>query len=139
MSEAATQTRIAVVVRDDLETWQKLNVASFLVSGMGSRWPDLVGEPYEDADGVEYLSMFVTPVVVFAGDDAAVRRAFDRARDRGLKPAVYPDALWDTFDDEDNRAAVRGLPTEKLSLAGFAVAGERRTVDKAFDKLKLHR
>jgi len=139
MSEASTSTRIAVVVRDDLETWQKLNVAAFLVSGIGTRWPDLVGEPYEDADGVEYLPMFVTPVVVFAGPAAAVRRGFDRALDRGLRPAVYPDVLWDTYNDADNRAGVRGIPTEKLSLAGFAVAGERRTVDKALDKLKLHR
>jgi hypothetical protein len=132
-------TRIAVVLRDDLADWQKLNVTAFVTSGVGTRWPDMVGQPYEDADGIEYLPMFVTPVVVFAGGAAAVRRAFDRAMDRGLKLAVYPDELWDTFDDVANRAAVRGVPTEKLSLAGFAVAGDRRTVERALDKLKLHR
>lgn len=128
-----------MVVRDDLATWQKLNVTAFLTSGMGTRWPDLVGEPYGDADGGEYLPMFVTPVVVFAGDAAAVRRAFDRSLDRGLRPAIYPDELWDTYNEADNQAASRAVPTEKLSLSGFAVAGERRTVDKALDKLKLHR
>ncbi|HET6193901.1 MAG TPA: DUF2000 family protein, partial [Trebonia sp.] len=28
-------TKIAVLLRDDLEVWQRLNVASFLVSGIG--------------------------------------------------------------------------------------------------------
>lgn len=37
----------------------------------------------------------------------------------------------------DNRAAVRAA-TGDLPLDGLAVAGERRTVDKALDKLRLH-
>ena len=32
-------TKIAVLLRDDLEVWQRLNVASFLVSGIGQRAP----------------------------------------------------------------------------------------------------
>ena len=43
-----------------------------------------------------------------------------------------------TGNDIDNRAAVAAVATEDLSLAGFAVAGDRRTVDKALDKLRLH-
>jgi len=34
------ETKIAVVVRDDLETWQKLNVTAFVASGMGPRRPN---------------------------------------------------------------------------------------------------
>lgn len=130
--------KIAVVVRDDLAGWQKMNLTAFLVSGFGTRWPDLVGEPYEDASGVRYLPMFAHPVLVFAGDAAAVRRAFDRALARGLMVAVYTDDLFATSNDVDNRAAVRAVATEKLALAGFAVAGDRRPVDKALDKLDLH-
>jgi hypothetical protein len=29
-------TKIAVVIRTDLEVWQKLNIASFLTSGIGA-------------------------------------------------------------------------------------------------------
>lgn len=130
--------RIAVVVRDDLETWQKLNVTAFVTSGLGTVWPELVGPAYEDASGVKYNPMLVTPVLVFAGDRARLRRAFDRAQSRGLKLAVYTDELFATSNDVDNRAAVAAVATEDLPLAGFAVAGERRTVDKALDKLRLH-
>jgi hypothetical protein len=98
----------------------------------------MVGEPYEDASGRRYLPMFAHPVLVFAGDAAAVRRGFDRAQARGLTLAVYTDDLFVTGNDVDNRAAVRAVATEKLPLAGFAVAGERRAVDKVLDKLKLH-
>ncbi len=50
-------TKIVVLLRDDLEPWQRLNVTSFLVSGLGTQVPEVIGEPYEDADGVAYLPM----------------------------------------------------------------------------------
>jgi hypothetical protein len=52
--------------------------------------------------------------------------------------AVYTDDLFGTGNDVDNRAAVAAVATEDLDLAGFAVAGDRRTVDKALDRLRLH-
>jgi hypothetical protein len=51
---------------------------------------------------------------------------------------VYTDELFTTGNDADNRAAVAAVATEDLGLAGFAVAGDRRTVDKALDRLRLH-
>ena len=44
-------TKIAVVLREDLAVWQKTNVAAFLVSGIAGTDPATVGEPYEDASG----------------------------------------------------------------------------------------
>jgi hypothetical protein len=133
-----TRDKIAVVVREDLPTWQKLNVTAFVVSGIGTAMPELVGRPYEDGSGVKYHAMFGIPVLVFAADAAGIRRAFDRAQSRGLTLAVYTDELFATGNDVDNRAAVAAVATDDLSLAGFAVAGERRTVDKALNKLRLH-
>jgi hypothetical protein len=130
--------KIAVVVREDLATWQKLNVTAFVASGLGTWAPELIGEPYEDGSGVKYHAMFGRPVLVFAADAAAIRRAFDRAQSRGLVLAVYTDDLFATSNDADNRAAVAAVPTADLPLAGFAVAGNRRTIDKALDKLRLH-
>jgi len=50
-------TKIAVVIRTDLEPWQKLNVASFLTSGIAAAFPQCIGEPYEDGSGTKYLSL----------------------------------------------------------------------------------
>jgi hypothetical protein len=54
-------TKIAVVLRDDLAVWQKTNVTAFLVSGIAGTVACAVGEPYHDASGNEYLPMFVHP------------------------------------------------------------------------------
>lgn len=134
----ADDIKIAVVVRDDLETWQKLNVTAFVCSGLGTSAPELIGRSYEDASGLKYHPMFGTPVLVFAAGTTALRRAFDRARARGLVMAVYTDDLFTTGNDVDNRAAVAAVATEDLRLAGFAVAGDRRAIDKALDRLRLH-
>ncbi|KUG53283.1 hypothetical protein AVL62_00240 [Serinicoccus chungangensis] len=45
-------TKIAVAVRDDLATWQRLNVTAFLTSGIAAALPELVGAPYADARAV---------------------------------------------------------------------------------------
>jgi hypothetical protein len=137
-SASPSPPKLAVVVRDDLAPWQELNVTAFLVSGIGTRRPDLIGEPYRDASDATYLPMFGHPVLVYAASAAGMTRAFGRAAARGLDMAVYTDDLFETGNDVDNRAQVRAVATEDLKLAGFAVVGHRRDVDKALDKLRLH-
>jgi hypothetical protein len=131
-------TKIAVVLLDDLAVWQKTNVAAFLVSGIAGTVPGVVGDPYRDASGNEYLPMFVQPVLVFEADSAALRRAYDRAMDRGVTPAIYTRELFATNHDEANRAAVAPVAAEDLDLVGIAFRGERKTVDKIVDRLRFH-
>jgi hypothetical protein len=132
------ETKIAVVLRDDLAVWQKTNVTAFLVSGIAGTVDGVVGEPYRDASGNEYLPMFVQPVLVFEADGAALRRAYERALSRGVTPAVYTRELFETNHDEANRAAVAAVPAEKLDLVGIALRGERKVVDKVVDRLRFH-
>jgi hypothetical protein len=131
-------TKIAVVVLADLPTWQKLNVVAFTTSGVAVSEPGLTGEPYEDASGNLYLPMLRQPVLVFQADPEQLRAAFDRAMAAGLKPALFTRDLFATGHDEANRAAVKARAREELELVGFALRGERGTVDKAMKGLKLH-
>ncbi|MBO0829108.1 MAG: DUF2000 domain-containing protein [Streptosporangiales bacterium] len=131
-------TKIAVLLRDDLQTWQRLNVTAFLVSGVAGTVPELIGEPYEDADGTGYLPMFRQPVLVFAGDRDVLASAHRRALDRGLRISVFTDDLFRTGNDDDNRAAVRAVPREKLDLVGIALHGPRNAVDKIVKGAELH-
>jgi hypothetical protein len=132
------ETKIAVVLRDDLAGWQETNVTAFLVSGIAATVPGVVGEPYADASGNEYLPMFVQPVLVYQADAAALRRAYERAVNRGVTPAIYTHELFATDHDEANRAAVAGVTAEDLDLVGIAVRAERKVVDKIVDRLRLH-
>ena len=133
-----TGWKVAVAVRDDLATWQKLNVTAFVVSGIGTALPDLIGAPFVDGSGRVYLAKLGLPVLVYEGDQASLRRAFHRALGRDLELSVYTDELFTTGNDEDNRAVVARVATDDLVVAGFAVAGEGKQVDKVFDRLKFH-
>ena len=132
-------TKIAVLLRDDLQTWQRLNVTAFLVSGIAGTRAEVVGERYEDADGTTYLPMFRQPVLVFSGDAELLTTAHGRALDRGLDLAVFTADLFATGNDNDNRAAVRAVAKDKLDLVGIAVYGPRNAVDKALKGAQLHR
>jgi hypothetical protein len=130
-------TKVAVLLHEDLASWQALNVTAFLVSGLATD-KELIGDPYEDADGTEYLPMIRQPVVVFAGDTAQLRAAHAKAVARELAMTVYTREMFATGNDRDNRAAVRAVRRDELDLVGIAVHGPRNGVDKAFKGAKLH-
>ena len=130
-------TKIAVLLRDDLESWQRLNVTAFLAGGIAAN-PELLGEPYQDADDTLYLPMIRQPVLVFAGDKAVLTAAHERAVTRGLPLAIYTADLFATGHDEANRAAVRAVPRAGLDLVGLAVHGPRNAVDKVLRGATLH-
>jgi hypothetical protein len=131
-------TKIAVLLRDDLEVWQRLNVTSFLVSGIGQRNPEVIGEPYADADETEYLPMFRQPVLVFEASKETLTKAHERAISRGVALSVFTADLFATGNDRDNRAAVRAVQRANLDLAGMAVYGPRGAVDKIVKGASLH-
>jgi hypothetical protein len=78
------------------------------------------------------------PRVVHVGDGAAISAAHARGIARLLPMAIYPEDLFTTGNDDDNRAAVRALAVADLRLAGLAVYGLRTAVDKVFKGLSLH-
>ncbi|MBQ1014833.1 DUF2000 domain-containing protein [Micromonospora sp. M51] len=131
-------TKIAVLLRDDLASWQRLNVTAFLVSGIASTLPELLGEEYRDADDTRYLPMFGQPVLIFAGDRATVVGAHSRALARGLRLAIFTAELFATGNDRDNRAAVRAVGREKLDLVGLALHAPRNVVDKVLKGASMH-
>ena len=131
-------TKIAVLLRDDLLTWQRLNVTAFLVSGIGTAVPEVIGEPYEDGDGVPYLAMFRQPVLVFEAGKELLRAAHGRALARNLPVSVFTSDLFATGNDRDNRAAVRAVPTEQLDLVGIGVYGPRNAIDKIVKGAGMH-
>jgi hypothetical protein len=131
-------TKIAVVLRDDLENWQKLNITAFTVSGIAATVEDVVGEPYVDGSDNTYLPMFRQPVLVFSAPADKLRLIHERALNRGIPTAVYTEELFVTNNDADNRAAVRAVPAEKLRLVGLAVRADRRIVDKVVKGATLH-
>ena len=131
-------TKIALVIRNDLLAWQKLNVAAFLASGIAAGYPDCIGAPYEDASGTTYHALSGQPILIYGADLAGLVRALDRAIGRVVKAAVYTEEMFKTSHDAANRAAVKAVARADLKLVGLAFRAERKAIDKVVDGLKFH-
>lgn len=125
-------------MRDDLATWQKLNVACFLADGLVGSYPELAGERHRDASGRAYGPLIRQPILVFAADAAGLATALQWANERGVHVSIYTSDLFRTGNHRDNRAAVAAVATEALDLVGLAIHAERKTVDKITKGLSLH-
>jgi hypothetical protein len=131
-------TKIAVLIRDDVKFWQRLNMTGFLVSGLGTQVPEVIGEPYEDADGTSYLPMFRQPVLVFEGSKEVLTAAHRKAAERGFPLAVFTSDLFASGNDRDNRAAVKSVGRDSLDLVGLALYGPKNPVDKILKGAHMH-
>jgi hypothetical protein len=132
-------TKIAIVVREDLAQWQKLNVTAFLASGIAAGVPGCIGEPYVDAAGRRYTAMSGQPILVFAGALADLRKAHDRAMaQQDITIVPYVEAMFATGHDAANRAVFAEGDVNAQAWVGLAFHGERKAVDKAVKGLKLH-
>ena len=127
-------TKIAVVIRTDLEAWQKLNVGAFLSGGIAAAFPECIGEPYVDRSGTRYLSLIGQPILIYGADGKALTRAL--ARD--VVPAVYTEEMFKTTHDTANREVVKSVVRAELNLVGLAFRAERKLIDKIVDGLKFH-
>jgi hypothetical protein len=132
-------TKIAIVVRDDLATWQRLNVAAFVISGVTAQaGPVAIGQDYIDADERRYLPLLVQPVLVFEAGAEKLRTVRERADRRSVRLAIYTSEMFSTGNDEDNRAVVRAVATEQLDLVGVGLRAPHRDADAILRGLTRH-
>ena len=131
-------TKAAIVVRDDLAVWQRLNVTGFLVSGLAGAGERVVGEADVDGDGRIYLPMLVQPLLVLEASAAKLQTVRRRAAERDVPIAIYTAELFATGHDEANRAAVRAVPTEDLDLVGIGLRAPHRDADAILRGLRRH-
>ena len=131
-------TKVAILVRDDLEVWQKLNVAAFLATGLAGAAPEAMGEPYQDAAGRQHAALLGQPILIFAASRETLARSFRQSVERSLTRAVYVKAMFSTGHDAANRAAFLAEDPEAPDLVGLALRGLKKDVDKATKGATLH-
>lgn len=124
-------TKVAILVLDELEIWQKLNVTAFLATGIAGGAPEAMGEPCLDAAGSRYAPLPGKLIVILAADRPTLLRARRQAQERGLDCATYVEARFSTGYDEANREAFLAKPAEEPALVGIGLRGPRKDVDKA--------
>ena len=131
-------TKIAVVVRDDLAVWQKLNVVVFLTSGIVAAHRELIGAPYEDAAGNLYLPLIVQPAIVLGADADTLKAIYLRALERRVQVSIYIEDMFRTGHDAANRSAVQQYVPFEMNVVGLAMREEKKLVDKTTRGAKLH-
>jgi hypothetical protein len=131
--------KIAIIIKDDLLTWQKLNVTAFLASSVAIKLPETHGQELISASGTAYLPFIKQPVMVYKADtDEQLKRAFNRAKDRQLQIGVYTRNHFATKTEQENIAEIARHTDDNLDLVGIIVYGATKKVDKALDGLKFH-
>ncbi len=132
------ETKIAIVIRNDLAVWQKLNVTAFLTSGIVGADRNLIGEPYRDSAGGAYNALIVQPMIVLAADAAGIKRIYSRALDRGVAMSLYIEDMFKTGHDTANRASVSQYVPEDMPVVGLALRDDKKIVDKVVKGAKMH-
>ena len=131
-------TKIAMVLLSSLMTWQKLNVTSFLTSGIIGETSSLIGEKYVDKSEYQYLALNRQPVVVLEAELSVLKKIHARILERSLNCSLYIEDMFVTGNDEANRGTVKNYSSEDLPLVGLALRDDRKIVDKVTKGAKLH-
>ena len=139
MAVSDFDTKVAVAVREDLEAWQRVNVAAFLISGVvADAGAAAIGEDYLDADGHRYLALLVQPVIVLEAGAAKLKTVRERALRRGVPIALYTWEMFTTGHDAANRAAVKAVAGDDLDIVGIALRAPHRDADAVLRGLGRH-
>ena len=131
-------TKIKIILRNDLEPWQELNVTAFLVSGIAGTQA-IIGEPYIDADGVQYLPMSQQPIMIHTANVDQLRDIMKKAIEKEMAVTIYTNELFTTYNDEDNRTEIAKYTTDKLDLVGIGIRGKKNPLDRITKGIDMHR
>ncbi|TPI20473.1 MULTISPECIES: DUF2000 family protein [unclassified Mesorhizobium] len=131
-------TKIAIVLREDLPVWQKLNVTAFLTSGIVAQFPEIIGEPYRDHAGNLYNPMSIQPVIVLSADAATLGTIHRRALERGVTTSAYVEEMFSTGHDAANRAVFAEFAPDDARIVGIALRGDKKLVDKITKGARMH-
>ncbi len=131
-------TKFAIVLREDLATWQKLNVTAFLATGIAGQKPGIIGEDYRDGAGNVYNALSIQPIIVLAADGKTLGNIQRRAIEREVKASIYVDGMFATGHDHANRAVFAETRPDDAAVVGIAIHADKKLVDKITKGAKLH-
>ncbi|MGG6893860.1 MULTISPECIES: DUF2000 family protein [Rhizobium] len=131
-------TKIAIVLRNDLQSWQKLNVTAFLTSGIAGQYPEVIGESYRDRAGNVYNALSIQPIIVLSANQDNIATIHRRSLERGVTSSLFIEEMFSTGHDEANRAVFSQFSPEDAKVVGIAVRAEKKIVDKITKGATMH-
>ena len=132
-------TKFAIVVRDDLAVWQKLNVVAFLASGVAAQFPALIGEPYRDRAGYIYNALSIQPVIILSADQPTLSAIHRRSLERDVQTSLYIEKMFSTGHDALNREVFARFAPDDARVVGIALRADKKVVDKITKGAQMHK
>ncbi len=132
------ESKIAIVLRDDLASWQSLNVTAFLTGGLVAQSPEIIGAPYRDRSGNIYNPLVVQPIIILSAPAETMSKIHHRALDRGVDVSVYIEEMFSTSHDAANRAVFAEFTPENAKAVGIALRADRKVTDKITKGARMH-
>ncbi len=131
-------TKIAIVLRSDLQSWQKLNVTAFLSTGIAGQNPDIIGEAYRDRTGNVYNALSIQPIIVLSADKESIAAIHRRSLERGVTSSIFIEEMFSTGHDAANRAVFSEFAPEDAKVVGIAMRADKKIVDKITKGASMH-
>lgn len=131
-------TKIALVLREDLTVWQKLNVTAFLATGIVGQAPEIIGEPYCDRASNRYNALSIQPIIVLCADAHTLSLIHRRVIERGVVASAYIEEMFTTGHDAANRTAFAQFAPEDAKVVGIGLRAGKKIVDKIAKGARMH-
>jgi hypothetical protein len=131
-------TKIVIILRDDLKPWQGLNVTAFLASGIVGAEPAIIGEAYRDRAGNLYNPMSIQPMVVLSADATTMAKAQHKCLELDVRASAYIEEMFATGHDTANRAVFAEFAPDDAKLVGLAFRAPKKVADKISKGARMH-
>lgn len=131
-------TKIAIVLRNNLASWQKLNVTAFLMSGIAGQHPEMIGEAYKDRAGNLYNPLSIQPIIVLSAEGETMSTIHRRSLERGITSSLFIEEMFATGHDAANRAVFAEYAPDDAKVVGIAIRAEKKIVDKITKGATMH-
>ncbi len=132
------ETKLVIVVREDLATWQKLNVTAFLATGHAAANPEIIGAPYQDANGNSYNPLSGQPMIILSANGNTLSNIHKRAVSRNVPSALYIEEMFSTGHDAANRTVFAEFGPDDAKVVGIAIRADKKIADKITKGAKMH-
>ncbi|WP_417698633.1 DUF2000 family protein [Psychromonas sp.] len=131
-------TKFVIVIDDELPTWKKLNVVSYLSGGVIGRNSEMLGREYKDKKGNTYLPLCIQPTIILKCSRDRLSTILNRSLSREIEASIFIEDMFITGDDASNRDTVIKYNTEQLPLVGIGLRADKKIIDKVTKGAKMH-
>ncbi|MFB7507311.1 DUF2000 domain-containing protein [Streptomyces broussonetiae] len=132
------QTKVALVLREDLPMAHAANTSAVLALSLGGRIGEAIGRDGEDASGGVHPGLNTHPIPVLTASAEELNLLLERARTTdGVQLVSLTETARRARDYEDYLTDLKAAPAGDLEYLGVIVHGPRTDVSRLTRRLSL--